>query len=562
MISAWREAIMDGGEHHMRHTLIVFVLVSVFGVGASAAVLSNDRISCTITEDGIQSISVGGKIVTTRPSPGFPTHQGFYSLWNYHPDPHSASIGPVLHSTIASTPAAVTIADQCSNMAITYVYRLDGNDINFDAILKNNDSSPLTNISIALPTFSFGPGVTGNIKSWNSSYFVIYPQATFHPSVGSPLAVSFARDGNYGVALYCKSHFDKPTLFNAFQTAKGPGSVPPVADLTLYVQESVQPGAQLVVDVTIRVTTDIDLPTLLASYLRDFRAFAGPMRYRPDDRPWLQFAGIDSSFVTRQNPLGYQGDGRRLDLPSGIQRFEDMVWPSVGVTAGTIFWQPQGWNRRGCQYRPDFDVWPAAVSKTLPSLIKWYQSNGLKFGLCARPEEIVTPAGPDTDKTIRLDADNAAEMATLLGRFDTVTKLGVNAFYLDSFGTDINSYHIMKRIRAHLGKDIPTFSEDTSDLMLPYSGVYTELNLPAHGSSVRDGSVHWYDADTMAVFRLLYPHSTIITKGIDYGSGIPVPPARLARWKLTPLLSDFQARQYRGYLQDLITNYMTGNLWK
>ena len=73
-----------------------------------------------------------------------------------------------------------------------------------------------------------------------------------------------------------------------------------------------------------------------------------------------------------------------------------------------------------------------------------------------------------------LDGENASQMAILLARYDKVTKLGVNAFYLDDFGLDVNCYHIMKQIRAHLGSAIPTYTEFTSDLLLPYSGVYTK----------------------------------------------------------------------------------------
>ena len=65
-----------------------------------------------------------------------------------------------------------------------------------------------------------------------------------------------------------------------------------------------------------------------------------------------------------------------------------MVWPSVGVTQGTLFWQPQGYNPRGCEYRADFDVWPDAVSANLPTLIAWYKANGLRFGICAAFREV------------------------------------------------------------------------------------------------------------------------------------------------------------------------------
>jgi hypothetical protein len=389
------------------------------------------------------------------------------------------------------------------------------------------------------------------------------PQHVFHPGTWSPLAASYAHDENYGLALDCKSHFDKPSLFNAFRPGVTMIRPPTVADMTLYIHDSVQPGDRLVVEVTMHFTKKTDLPSLLSSYIRDFRKFAGPMEYLPDDRPWLQFAAGDSAHLTAQNPLGYNGDVRRLDLPSGIRSFEDMVWPCNEVTQGTLFWQPQGYNPRGCEYRPDFDVWPDSVSANLPALIAWYRSNGLKFGLCTRPGEIVTPSGPNTDQTCQLDANNASQMAMLIARFDAVKKRGVNAFYLDSFGTDLNSYRIMKQLRAHLGNAVPTYSEFTSDLMLPYSGMYTQLDLASAAKNGPPGKLEWYDADTLTAFRLLYPHSTILVDKIDGESSRPLlTPNQLAALKLTPIVSDFLASQYRVYFEDLIANHMNGNVWK
>jgi hypothetical protein len=545
----------------MKWLQLLVLLLLAGNVGA--AVLSNGEISCTINEDGIQSIAIEGRVVTTRPSAGFPTHQGFYANAGLPPEAGSVAVGPLLRSVVTGTADAVTVSDVHSNMTVQYVYSLSGSDIDMEAVLKNNDARPFSNIMIALPTFVFGAKATGNVKSWDSSYLSANGQKAFHPGIWCPLAVSYARNENYGVALHCKSHFNKPSLFVSYMYSVGPGVPPNVADMILYLQDCVQPGGQLVVDVTIHLSVKTDLQSLLSSYVRDFQAFTGPMQYLPDDRPWLQFASIDGHRVTPHNPLGYNGDDRRFDLPGGIIRYEDLVWPSVGVTQGTLFWQPQGYNPRGCQYRPDFNVWPDSVSANLPTLIAWYKANGMKFGLCARPAEIVTPAGPNSDQTCQLDGENASQMAMLTARFDAVTKLGVNAFYLDSFGVDLNSYHIMKQLRAHLGNAVPTYSEFTSDLMLPYCGVYTELNSGGPAGEGPNGGTLWYDRDTLTAFRMLYPHSAIMTKMREGKGGQPIASTiQLANWKMTPMVQDSQSRQYRVYFQELIANHMSGNVWK
>jgi len=529
---------------------------------AGGAVLSNQQLSCTITQDGIQSIALAGRVITTQPSEGFPAHQGFYASRSFPALPGTASLGTRIHSTVTSANDGVTIDDAYSNMAMQYSYRLSGSDIELRATLQNHDTLPLHDAMIALPTFAFGSDVTGDIKSWDASYLMANSTEAHHPGIWCPLAVSYARDSNYGVALHCKSHFDSPTLFEASRfTANG---VPTVADITLYLWDvSVAPGGKLVVDITIHLTTQTDLASLVSSYVRDFRAFAGAMRYQPDDRPWLRFTSFDQQFVTPQDPLGYNGDTRRFDTPLGIQRFEDMVYPSVGVTQGTIFWQPQGFNPRGGQYRPDFDVWPQSVAANLPGLIQWYKSMGLKFGLCARCGKYVEPAGPVVDAVKEIDGNNPAQMATLLSRFDAVQKLGVNAYYMDDLGTDLNSYHIVRQVREHIGPGIPTYTEFTSDLLLPYSGVYTELNPHGKGGGPPNGGTRWYGPDTLAIFRMLYPQSGIITANVGDTSGRPiVRAAQLARWKLTPIAEDFQARDYRSFFQDFVQNYLQGILWK
>jgi hypothetical protein len=489
-------------------------------------------------------------------------HQGFFTYPGSLAD-GNASLGPVMRSTLASTSTGVTITDVRANMTVTYAYSLDGDDINLEAVLKNNDALPFSNLMIGLPAFVFSPKVSGNLKSWDSSYLAVNKDKALHPSTWVPLAVAYARDENYGLALHCKSHFDKPSLFDAAMPSGKNGVPPTVAAITLYLQDSVSPGNQLVVDVTIHLTTATDLPSLLSSYIRDFHAFAPPMQYQPDDRPWMQFAAIDPSYVTAKNPLGYNGDNRRLDLPGGIQRFEDLIWPSVGVTQGTIFWQPQGCSPRGGMYRPDFDVWPESVAANLPTLIAWYKANNLRFGLCARPSTIITPGTATDDEGCELDGNNASQMAMLLKRFDHVTKLGVDAFYLDSFGDDINSYHIMKQIRAHLGSAIPTYSEFTSDLMLAYSGVYSELNPTDGAGGPPDGSTEWYSLETLGIYRLLFPRSGILTtRFADMSGHSRATVQQFAQWKLTPMVEDYQARQFTSFFQELITNHMNGNLWK
>ncbi len=194
-----------------------FFIVLLMATNVAGAVLSNDQISCTITQDGIQSISLAGRVVTTQQAVGLQAHQGFYANASFPPAAGTAALGPVLHSVLTSTTTGVTITEVRSNMAITYSYSLNGNDIEMESVLKNNDRLPFSDIMIGLPAFVFGPKVSGNLKSWDPSYLIANGDKVLHPSTWCPLAVSYARDENYGLALHCKTHFDKPSLFNAGQ---------------------------------------------------------------------------------------------------------------------------------------------------------------------------------------------------------------------------------------------------------------------------------------------------------------------------------------------------------
>jgi hypothetical protein len=547
---------------------VYWALLALFAPPAPAALtLANGHLICTIDTGGIESIALDGHVVTSPRSPRFMSlapRQGLWADQGFPSPAGSLTISDVRSSVITGDGNSVTLVNHHDHLTAAYQYRLDGNDINFSIAIANHDAAlPLSRMIIVLPTFAFGPDVNGNLKSWDDSYLAANIANAFHPGTWSPLAASYARDGHWGLSLHCKSHFDKLTLFNAYLPSPKNGLPPRLADVCLYICDTVPPQSTRTIDVTMRLTTQTDLPTLLASYMRDFRAFAGPMRYTPDDRPWLQFTSFNKVWVRPDNPRGYADADHRLDTPWGIARYEWRMTPSIDNTQGTIFWQPQGYNPRGGEYRPDFDIWPPPVQANLPRLIGWYQSHGLRFGLCARPAVTILPAGPTSDRLVPVNPGDPSQMADLMSRFDHVTAMGVSAFYLDSFGVDLNSYRIMQRIRQHLGSSIPTYSEMTSDLMLPYSGVYTELNPHGEDGGPPDGSTRWYGFQTLAIFHLLYPHCGIIAKNIDNRLDHPmVTTDQLAAWRLTPMIQDKLCATHAAYFRHLIAEQMPSKTWK
>ncbi|HUB27406.1 MAG TPA: hypothetical protein VL992_18415 [Tepidisphaeraceae bacterium] len=533
-----------------------------------AATISDDALRVAIEQGGVQRIVLNGSLaVTAPPSPG-KWRQGLYQIAAYPPAAGSLALSPLRSRSISQSSGVVTVTDHFDQLSAAYDWSLHGNDLNERITIQNFSDRPYGDpIMIALPSFSFSGKVGGNLCDWTADY-VAFNQS-FHPSVWMPLAAQYAYDATWGLCMYSPSRIARPTLFTKTVTRVGSGEASAV---TFYAKESVPPKQTDRIDITIRITpqsADVDLSNLLASYIRDYQAAAGPLRYVPDDRPLVQFVSFDTGHVTPTDPLGYNGANRRLDQIEGVWGFERMVAPSESVTAGTIFWQPQGVNPRGVQYRPDFDIWPGLIAlpdgqvsdvqANLPRLIRWYHQHHLRFGLCARPEDYIVAASAKTDKTEHLDVANAPEMARLLARFDHMNQFGVDLYYLDSFGADLNSVAMMKQIRTRLGPNVPTYSEMTSDLMLPYSGVYSQTTDPPRA----DGSTTWYSPETFRIFRLLQPHCSILLTGINNSSGGPIyTVSQLGHWKMTPMVEDFLVRRYVLYFRDLQRDYMVNGQWK
>jgi hypothetical protein len=553
----------------LRWSVGALLCIAASAMSAMGATISDDALTVTIDQNGVQRIVLNGaQVVTAPPAPTY-RRQGLYQTSSYPAPAGSLALSALKSTSLSQSNGVVSLTDQFDQLTATYEWSLHGNDLNESITLNNASESKAYGepILVAMPNFSFDAKYRGHLITWAPDY-IAYNQA-YHPSIWVPLAAQYAYDTTWGLSLHSPSHLERMTMFADTGTTVGSRHF---AVVTFYDKESIPPRQTARIDITIRITpqsADVDLANLLASYIRDYQGTVGGLRYVPDDRPLLQFAGFDPGHITPDDPLGYNGDGRRFDLLTGIWGFERMVMPGDSVTAGTIFWQPQGVNPRGVEYRPDFDVWPGPmvlanggtgdVQANLPRLIRWYGEHHLRFGLCARPEDYIVPASATKDMTAHLDAGNAPEMARLMARFDRMKKLGVNLYYLDSFGVDLNSVAIMKQIRAQVGPNVPTYSEFTSDLMLPYSGVYTQTANPPSP----DGGTIWYSPEEFRIFRLLQPHCSILLTHISNGSGGPVyTVGQLGYWKMTPMVEDFLARRYLFYFRDLQRDYMVNGQWK
>jgi hypothetical protein len=141
---------------------------------------------------------------------------------------------------------------------------------------------------------------------------------------------------------------------------------------------------------------------------------------------------------------------------------------------GVILWGQGGSDPRGAMYRPDFDVVPPAMQQNLPKLAERLKASGLKLGLTARPAEIVQRANWTSDLTTYL-APTENNIQTLGNRFKRTMEWGTELFYLDTFGNRMDDVLIMRGLRKMIGRNVQTYAEHGSDVILPLSGLYTEM---------------------------------------------------------------------------------------
>lgn len=427
-----------------------------------------------------------------------------------------------------ATAARAVVTHTYPAFEATYTYTAVGDDLRIAAHLVNRDPArTLRRVAFYGPTFHFARRPDGSLHSWHYTYLAAQGLAVYHPSVQNPVGCVFEADDRFGVAMHSDSEFSRQDLFNG--SWRDDDGAPPECHVEFYTTRTVPPGGAVDVDVNFRVSADRSVPHLLAAYKRTYADHFPVLLYTPDSRPLGEFAGIDKSFVTPTDPLGYDGDWRRLDTELGTARYVRSVAPplAAGNAAGIIFWSPGG--ARPPLYPPDFDDFPPAVQRNLPALIRGFHDHHLRVGLCARcGDGIRRPPGKPAE-VYRIAAENPAQMAEMLGRFRRAIEMGFDLFYLDSIGaTDLNDVAILQQVRAAVGPDVLLYSEFGTDMTLPVAGRYNEWL----GTQLR-----WTGPAQLASQRFLCPESTwaVLSRTND-----PVPKAVLDLG-LTPMVLDINA---------------------
>jgi hypothetical protein len=431
-------------------------------------------------------------------------------------------------------PTGISLARVASNsVRVTQEYRafktvttwqFSGEDAHITFVVSNlRSAKPVRVLGFSGITINFNKVPDGFLRSWHWTYLRKVGVDLMHPSLWVPIGAAWASDDEIGFSAYTRGRLDKPKLIHA--SFEADGVIPAVSKLQYFVPESLERGESKTFDLHLRISTDRTWQHLLTPYRDAFRAAFPAARYKHQEKPLFWFSAVDQTWVRDDNPCGFGDNGgqtiwRRLDKADGAAAFLTTVadaWKAKG-TQGCIFWAPNGYDRRGCMYRPDFDVFRPEVAANIPALAKGFSDRGLLFGMCARPGEGVDRTDWEHDSTFRLSAQSPEQMTRLLARFKRVQDLGFNLFYLDSFGADYNDLLIMRRIRPQLGT-IPTYAEYASDLMLVESGRYLEH---------RDGGFAWTTPEQLSIQRWLVDGAGFIVKNLD---NAPVDKAPMIEFK-------------------------------
>jgi hypothetical protein len=456
------------------------------------------------------------------------------------------------------------------DLAATYDYAFEGEDCRVAARIENrHPTEPLAATWFRGLTLDFGRVPTGRMPTWHGSYLAAHGPSLCHPSFAVRVGASHAVGDGFGVSLAPLGPGLLRSLvwWDCVDWNPGKREALPQRRVSWLVAEPVPPlGARTFV-LGIRVSPNGDWRHLLEPYRQHLAATLGPGQYKPDHRVMVQSCvNASVAHMTPENPYGFHGGFRRLDLAQGVAAFCDLLIPDLQKVngQGVLFWGQGGENPRGAMYRPDFDILPPEVEAQWPTLARRFADARLHLGVCARPGEVAYRHDWKTDGTLRIHADDPAHLEMMGRRFQAMAARGVSAYYLDTFGSDLNDVRAMRDYRRRLGPDVPTYVEHAADAILPFSGLYTELSFDKKTAQY---GLAWMDVETWDTFRWLVPGVTSVVVSRVEPKDLPPgaePPFRfLFRHHMTPLVADWLLRGHVPELKALADEYLDANgQWK
>lgn len=524
-----------------------------------------DQVDFTVTGAGLASVKLNGYEVAT----------GGWTFWDsneyFAPDDSAVTLGPVQQvSSQQTSPTTWRVVHKFKEIQVVYDYLANGEDITVTALVTNQslEGKPMRHmafngLTLKFPTVPIDKRVDRHF--W--AYFRARGWEIGHPSYYNPLGAWMLRAGNVNFSF---------TPLGIPFTSKLLAANYDATDFTKWklvylIDQEIPAGQSRTMQMTMRFSSNGAWAHMLEPYKNDYQSTFTQTHYIGDARPLGMTACSGVTRITADNPHGFAGPGTRFDLDESVTKGYRAYlnnytpWLQAAGAQGVIFWDMQGFHPRGAMYRPDFDVFPSDVKANVPKLIAGMKQKGLRVGMLARPGEIVVPASATTDTTQRISSKDPVQMAAMWNRFNTVIGWGVTDFYLDTFGNMPDDVNIMRQIRAKLnltGQNIQTFAEFGVDVMLPYTGFYTECMWDEANQKLIFGP--YIGLEDMRIFRWLMPN--MITMAQIRADNRPAEEVYrfCMQEKVLPLIPYWDAKNKYTLLQSLTAEFVnpTTHWWK
>jgi hypothetical protein len=513
------------------------------------------KIVYTISGDGLTGVSVEGKELVSGSWIAFdaapmltlegpngakhPQAAGGYAIYLY-PERLKAVNERQIHKTGTNS---AQVIHRSEGLSATTDYLFEDGDVTLTTRLENLSGEVLKIPTLGGLRFEFPDLPKGRMLTWHTSYLHHIHQAAFHPAWHNRIGGAYAIGGRIGVGVSPGSvaamsdpftnpitptliHWDYNRWEEEFRDKE------PIRWLSYSERRDIQPGAAATLRVHLRFSADCgqadDWKTLLEPYKKHFLRLTGGLQFKPDTRMTAS-AYINHSqgaVDPVNNPYGLHGGYNRLDTKEGIDQFCDRFIPAIKKRngQGMIIWGHSGDSPRGAMYRADIDVIPPELEKGLREIAERFEKGGIRAGICTRPGEMTVPVSWTNDNVVQISPSEKTQIDDLLRRFRKVREMGMSIFYLDSFGTRPEHVEIMRFLRKDLGPDIQTFVEHPCDMILAFSGGYSESSFWAKGAAewaTKDQWSLWAGEREVVMYRWLLGDTPIITRHYETHGTIP-----------------------------------------
>ncbi len=467
---------------------------------------------------------------------------------------------------------SVSVVQEYPQFRAAFDYFFRGEDVLVKVRVENFSEKTIRVSRFGSLTFDFGENPEGIMPVWHISYLQATEGGCFHPSHLNRIGGSYATGKDFGVGLSPAGQTLRRTLFLwdlpdwSKQEVKNP------RHLSFFVAEAVPAGGANSFQFILRLSREKRWSHLLEPYRDYFQKVLGPVRYQADYR-LLAVAHVNRNVesISPENPYGFHGGFRRLDLAEGVKAFCDTLVPALKTANGhgVIIWGQSGTDPRGAMYRPDFDVLPPEVKRNWTVIDRRFREAGLRHGVCTRPGEMAVRIDWQKDGTVRINPEDGQQLELLWQRFKNMMELGCSLFYLDSFGARWEDVKIMQFLREKMGPGIQTFAEHQCDAIMPFTGAYTETDFYEAGQAAWAKESGYYPRAGLRnweIYRWLVPGVQMISRLYDVHGSIPKdfePVERFFyRHRITPMIEDYTLPGRAGFLRDLQAQYLKESEFK